>query len=193
MTSVWQVRVDIDSLLSSISAVVSDRKIIHTPDRLFWGFRADQISTTYCSGCRVQVWVQDQAPAGHLAITAKGQSRRQSKVLTAKSMAKLLGPSSSNAWAGWTGNSGKHKHREFPSLRQLLLAATSSLEEKLLPLLLYWLSSRVKKVLMICKFLALWVIFFFMWNEIFNRIGKKLLPTNHQILQVVYKFFRKLI
>ena len=46
--------------------------------------------------------------AGHLAITPKGYSRRQSKGLTAKSMAKLLGPRSSTAWAGWTG---EYNHR----------------------------------------------------------------------------------
>ena len=38
--------------------------------------------------------------AGHLAITPKGYSRRQSKDLTAKSMAKLVGPRSGTAWAG---------------------------------------------------------------------------------------------
>ena len=57
--------------------------------------------------------------AGHLAITLEGYSRRQSKVLTAKSTAKLLGPRSGTAWAGRTG---EHKHRAFPSRRQSLLA-----------------------------------------------------------------------
>ena len=50
-------------------------------------------------------------------------------------MAKLLGQRSGTAWAGRTG---EHKHRVFPSLLQLLLATTCSLEEKLenvLPLL----------------------------------------------------------
>ena len=49
-------------------------------------------------------------------------------------MAKLLGPLSGVAWAGLTG---KHKHRAFPSLQQLLLASTGTLEESMLPLLLY--------------------------------------------------------
>ena len=70
----------------------------------------------------------------HLAITPKGYSRRQLKVLAAKSMAKLLGPRSGIAWAGWTG---EHKHRVFPSRQQSLLAATGSLEENVLPLLQY--------------------------------------------------------
>ena len=83
------------------------------------GFWADKTSTTHWSGCRVQVWVHVQAPACHLAITPKGCLRRQSKVLTAKSMAQLLGQRSCNAWAGLTG---KHKHRVFPSWLQLLLA-----------------------------------------------------------------------
>ena len=73
--------------------------------------------------------------AGHLAITPEGYSRRQSKDLTAISMAKLLGPRSGTAWAGWTG--AKHKHRAIPSRRQLLQAATGSLEEHMLPLLRY--------------------------------------------------------
>ena len=70
--------------------------------------------------------------AGHLAITPEGYSRRQSKDLTAISMAKLLRPRSGTAWAGRTG---QRKHRAFPSRRQSLRAATGSLEENMLPLL----------------------------------------------------------
>ena len=62
-----------------------------------------------------------------MAITPKSYSRIQSKNLTAKSMAKLLGQRSSTAWAGW---SGMHKH----------WALTGLLEEKGLPLLLYLVS-----------------------------------------------------
>ena len=60
---------------------------------LVWGFRADKTSATHWSGGRVQVWVQVRAPAGQLAFkfTPEGYSRKQSKVLTAKSTAKLLG------------------------------------------------------------------------------------------------------
>ena len=81
------------------------------------------------SGDRVQVWLQVQASAGHLAITPKGYSRlrRQSKVLTAKSMAKLLGQGSCTAWAG------QHNYRAFLSLQQSLWTATCSLEENMLP------------------------------------------------------------
>ena len=49
--------------------------------------------------------------AGRLEITPEDYSRRQSKDLTANSMAKLLGPRSGTAWAG---RMGKHKHRAFP-------------------------------------------------------------------------------
>ena len=49
---------------------------------------------------------------------------------------------------------GEHKYRVFLSLLQSLRAATGLLEEHMLPLLQYWLSSRVKKVLMLCKFWA---------------------------------------
>ena len=61
----------------------------------FLGFRADKISTTHWSGCRVQVWVHFRAPASLLAIIPGGYSRRQMKVLAAKSMAELLGLRSS--------------------------------------------------------------------------------------------------
>ena len=69
----------------------------------------------------------------------------------AKSTAKLLGQPSGSACQGRTG---EHKHRAFPSQWQSLLAATGSLEENMLPLLRYWLSSRVNKVSMLCKFRA---------------------------------------
>ena len=55
----------------------------------------------------------------------------------------------------WTG---KHKHRAVQIPQQSMLPLTCSLEEKVLSLLLYWVSSRVKttqKVLMLCKFGAL--------------------------------------
>ena len=48
-----------------------------TPQSLFRDFCADKTFTTGWSGARVQVWVQVQAPAGHLAVTPKGCSRRQ--------------------------------------------------------------------------------------------------------------------
>ena len=47
-------------------------------------------------------------------------------------MAKLLGLLSGTACVGLMG---EHKHREFPSQRQSLLAATGSFEENMLPLL----------------------------------------------------------
>ena len=75
-------------------------------------------------------------------------------------MAKLLGPRSGTAWAGRTG---EHKHRAFPSRRQSLRAATGSLEENVLPLLRYRLSSRVKKVLM-------QIFFHWKWNFHLNRL-----------------------
>ena len=72
-------------------------------------------------------------------------------------MAKLLGPRSGTASAGLTG---EHKHRAFPSRLQSLRATTSSLEENMLPLLRYWLSSIVKKVLMLCRYRAVTTDFF---------------------------------
>ena len=72
-------RVDINSALSSISAFAMDLKRIQTPHTLFFDFGADKSFTTRWSGGRVQVWVQVRAPAGHLAITSEGCSRRQFK------------------------------------------------------------------------------------------------------------------
>ena len=59
----------------------------------------------------------------------------------------------------------------------MLQAATGSLEENVLPLLQYWLSSRVKKVLCFANFGPQQVTFLFMQNEIFYEIGKTLLRT----------------
>ena len=113
---------------------------------LYLGFNQMKTSTTHWSGCRVQVWVQDWNPAGHLSIADEGYSIRQFKVWTqwtARSMAKLLEKCSGTAWAGLRG---EHKHRVFPSLLQLLLATTGSLDSNMIPLLLFWLSYSVNKV-----------------------------------------------
>ena len=103
--AVWglPVRVGIESLLSSISAFSTDLKSIQTPHSLFRDFGADKTFTTRCSGARVQVLVQVRAPAFHLKITPEGYSRRQTKVLTTKSMIKRMGQCSGTAWAGRTG------------------------------------------------------------------------------------------
>ena len=79
----------------------------------------------------------------------------------------VLGPLSGSACAGRTG---EHKHRAFPSRRQSLRAATGSLEENMLPLLQYWLSSRANKVLMLCKFRGATNHFFFnaKWKKIYQ-------------------------
>ena len=53
---------------------------------------------------------------------------------------------------GLDGQAQTQPGREFPSWRQSLQAATCSLEENMIPLLRYWLSSRVNKVLTLCKF-----------------------------------------
>ena len=76
LVTVWWMRVNIDSQLSSIFNYVLKR--IQTPYSWFWDFWAHnlKVSTTRWSGCRVQVWVQVWAPACHLAISHKGNSRR---------------------------------------------------------------------------------------------------------------------
>ena len=126
--------------------------------------------------------------AGHLAITPEGYSRRQSKDLTAISMAKLLGPRSGSACAGRTG---KHKHRAFPSRRQSLRTATGSLEEDVLPLLRYWLSSTVQKVLMLFIYRAVTTDLFFHWKLNFDGMHPtKRCETVQVIWRFIYRFFQ---
>ena len=74
------------------------------------------------------------------------------------------------------GRTGEHKLRAFPSRLQSLRASIGSLEENMLPLLRYWLSSGVNKVLLLCKFLAATSYLFFS-HENFDGIGEKLLQT----------------
>ena len=122
--------------------------------------------TTRWSGGRVQVWVQVWAPACHLAISPKavpegnqrfrGQNQRPSSWGRSPALLARVGRASTML----------HKHRAFPSRQQSLRAATGSLEKNMLPLLLYWLSSRVNEVLMLCKFRAATSHFFchLKWN-----------------------------
>ena len=70
--SVWWMRVNNNSLLSSILTFLMDLKRIPIPHSFFRDFRADKTFTACWSGCRLQVWV----PACHLTLTPKGYSRR---------------------------------------------------------------------------------------------------------------------
>ena len=155
--------------LGSNLASVTDLKRIQTLYSLCCDFGGYKTFTTRWSGGRLQVWVQVWAPACHLAISPKAvpQGYRRFRGQNPR-------PSSGPACAGRTG---EHKHRAFPSRRQSLRAATCSLEENMLPLFWYWLSSRANKVLMLCKFRAATSLFFFhvKWN--FDEIGQKLLST----------------
>ena len=117
------------------------------PHNLLRDFGADKTSTTCWSGGRVQVWVQIRAPAGHLAITPEGYSRRQ-LVLRVKFWLQNQWPSSWGRAPAQLGRVG------LASRRQSLQAATGSLEQNMPPFLRYWLTLRVKKVVMICKFRA---------------------------------------
>ena len=135
-------------MLASIFAFQNstDLRRVQTPYSLFRDFGADKTYTTQWSGVNAAVDFKFESKfkayfkphASHLAITPEGHSRRQLKVLTAKSIAELLehclSAKSGTALAGWMG---KHKHKVFPSQLQSLLAMTGSLEEKLSPLLQY--------------------------------------------------------
>ena len=132
------------------------------------------------SGCRVWVWVQVQAPANHLAISANHSQRLFQKTIKGfdcKINAELLGQHSQSctaqAWAGWTS---KHKYnfaRHFLVGCSCCWPQPAHLNATLWPLLLYWLSSRVKKVLMLCKFLPTASHFSLKWNAICNGICNK--------------------
>ena len=67
-------------------------------------------------------------------------------------------------------STGEIKHKVFPSRLQSLWDATGLLEENMLPLLLYWLSSRAKKILMLVDIGQRRVTFFFhvKWNFLWN-------------------------
>ena len=151
---------------------------------LFQGFQGRQNlhnSLVRWQSSRLQVWVQVQAPACHLAITSKGNySRTQSKVLTAKSMAGHLGQLPGTAWAVQTG---KHQHRTFPSQVLSLLVMTGSLEENFLCHLWYWLSLRVEKVSMLCKIWAVITDFFLVnfvkWNFLMDFARTCYQPKQH--------------
>ena len=67
-------------------------------------------------------------------------SRWLIKLLIVKSMAKLPGPRSGTAWAGRTGENKRTAFQSQPAL----LAMTGSIEESVLPLVLFWLSLRIK-------------------------------------------------
>ena len=157
-------RIDTVSVLSSNSTFLTDLKRIQTPHTLFWDFGADKTFTTSWSGCRVQVWVHCQV----WALKSSGKHSRRLFQKTIESFdCKINGQCSCTAWALRTG---KIKHRAFPSWLQSLLAATGLLKGNMLPLLQYWLSSRVKEVLMLWRYRAATSHFLFhvKWNFRWN-------------------------
>ena len=113
-----------------------------------------------------------------MPITPKGYSRRQSKVLTAKSMLSSWG--STPAQLGLVELASTNT-RHFLVGCSCYWPQSAHLSATLWPLLLNWLSSRVKMVLMLCKFMPTANHFSFKWNAICNGICKKLWPTkiNH--------------
>ena len=150
------------TLLGLNFASATDLKRIETPHSLCYDFGGYKTFTTCWSGCRVQVWVQVWAPAGHLAISPKavpegnrrfrGQNQQPSSWGSSPALLVRVGLASTNK-GQW----------------QSLWAATGSLEENMLKFLQYWLSSRVNEVLMLlilglCKSLFFHVKWKFRWN-----------------------------
>ena len=158
----------VSTQLSSILGVFNRPKRIQTPHILFWDFWAEKT---------LQL-VGQTVPAGHLAITLEGYSRRQSKVFTAaKSMAQLLRQHSSTACAGQTGstNTGCFLVCCSHCLQLQALLRNKSYHTCYIDLVLE--SKRLKTV---CNFWA--VTTFCMWNKNFNRIGKILLSTKAALI-----------
>ena len=129
------------------------------------GFRGDKTFTTRWSGGRVQVWVQIWAPVGHLAISPNAVPEGNRRFRGQNQLSSSWGHSPALLERVRRAN----KYRAFPRRLQSLLAAPSSLEPNILPLVQCWLSSRVKKVLRLCKFWPQWVIVFYVkWNFRWN-------------------------
>ena len=92
LVSVWARRVGNNSPLASISPFSTNRKRIQTPHTLFGDFWPDKTFTTHWSGDRVQVWVEPLLVIWQSLPSPEDLSRSQSKVLIAKSIAKLFWP-----------------------------------------------------------------------------------------------------
>ena len=94
------------TLLGSNLASVTDLKRIETPHSLCCDFRGYKTFTTRWSGGTVQVWVQVQAPACHLAISPKavpegnrrfrGQNQLPSSWGSSPALLALVGQASTN-------------------------------------------------------------------------------------------------
>ena len=152
-------------------------------------FRADEIFTTRWSGCRVKFKSQ-RAAARHLAITPKCHSRRQSKFLTANSMAKLLGPRSSTAWTGQTGEASTQGVSESVAVA----VGSERLARGKRATSLAIQTSRLKKVLMLYIYWAVTSEFvFFIWNEIFDWFCVNMLhcyqPKQRPSLHSIFRSF----
>ena len=128
--------------------------------QIILGFQSRKTFTTLWSGCKVQVWVQVQAPVCYLAVTPKRYSRRQSKVLLQNQWLSSLGSVQAPGQVGLAATNTA----VFPSWLQLLLAATSSLEKKCKNACD---TDSVPKSKMLKCFVNFWqwLVPFFMWNK----------------------------
>ena len=125
------------SALASISVSSTDLKSIQTPHSLFRDFGAGKTIKTRWTGGRNQVWVQVRASACHLAITPEGYSRRQSKVLTAKSRPRC-GGALRHSLGGSDGQA------QTQGICKLAAVAAGLIQDKVLRLLRFWFSSRFR-------------------------------------------------
>ena len=102
-------------------------------------------------------------------------SRRQSKVFTAKSMAKLLGQRSGTAF--WTRQA--QDVSRWAAVNAGLNRLASRLEENMLPLLRYWLNSRAQKVKCFVNITKAatshWYLIFLSWEIDFRWLLPELL------------------
>ena len=102
-------------------------------------------------------------------------------------MAKLLGQRSCTAWAG-LGRTGEHKHAVAAGSDRLAWGKRAG---SVLPLLLYWISSTVKKVLMLCRYRAVTTDFFFIMalEMKFPSNGREVVATQRPLLFSILQSF----
>ena len=162
----WGLSIKIDTTLDSILASSTEKK-----SKLYTVYSGISLQIKHLhlvairwSGGRVQVWDQNWAP--NMTINLEGHSGRQLIVLTAKINSQALGTAFWHSFGRSDGQLGTCTDKELNGVSKShsrCLAATSSLEEKVQTILLYWLrrSKRCKCLVKFGQWLPLYFVCFF--------------------------------
>ena len=163
----WGLSIKIDTTLDSILASSTEKK-----SKLYTVYSGISLQIKHLhlvairwSGGRVQVWDQNWAP--NMTINLEGHSGRQLIVLTAKINSQALGTAFWHSFGRSDGQLGTCTDKELNGVSKShsrCLAATSSLEEKVQTILLYWLrrSKRHKCLVKFGQWLPLYFVCFFL-------------------------------